>query len=488
MRWPLLPLLCLLFLGEASGQLRLPAVVSDHMVLQRESEAPLFGWAAPGATVVVTPGWGSTAYEVVADGGGRWKVAVRTPAAGGPFDIRVVADREVVLRDVLVGEVWVCSGQSNMEWTVARADGSLEQHREAVMSEAKQPQIRLFTVKNRFSPEPQDDCQGAWSEATPKSVRRFSAVGWFFGRRLHAEIGVPIGLISSDWGGTPVESWMSAPVCARYPALRRRLERVRARAKTPDDPRWQKKGLKAGPREPSVLFNGMIAPLLDYRIRGAIWYQGESNRMAARLYRETFPAMIADWRARWGQGSFPFYYVQIAPFGYRGDRGQAAALREAQEMTLRVANTGMAVTMDIGNPKDIHPRLKRPVGERLAAWALNRTYGKANIPCSGPVFAGMVREGGRLRLRFEHADGGLVARGGPPSPFLVAGGDARFVPAMARIEGDSIVVWSDAVRAPRAVRFAWGAADEPNLFNGAGLPASSFRSDDLPEALTATWR
>ena len=395
-------------------------------------------------------------------------------------------------KNVLIGEVWLCSGQSNMEWPVA---WSLDSRKE--IAAATYPKIRLFTVKRKASRTPLDDCAGRWAECSPQTVSGFSAAGYFFIRMLHKELGVPVGMINASWGGTPAEAWTSRKALESEPSLKPLLDNW---DKTPTDRRKER-------NRPASLYNGMIAPVVPFAIRGVIWYQGEANIGRAYQYRTLFPLMIRDWRAAWSEGDFPFGFVQLAPFRYAGiDEAACAELREAQAMALAsVPNTGMAVTMDIGNIKDIHPkdkqddgrplalwalskvygsiiedihpRNKQDVGRRLALWALSRVYGK-DLVYSGPIYKSMSVEGDKVRIRFDHVGGGLKTRDGKkPTDFAVAGADQKFHPAEATIDNDSVVVHSDAVREPVAVRYAWRDAAEPNLANQEGLPASPFRTD-----------
>lgn len=473
----LFALLALLPAAPVHADVRLPAVFGDHMVLQAERTTPLWGWAEPGESVSVRASWSEEAVTASAGADGRFTCTLTTPVAGGPHTITLNGANELVLEDVLVGEVWLCSGQSNMEMSVSGAPpgsfGVFDEELEVL--EADWPDIRLFLVRNAIAPAPLADCVGEWKRCSPETVGTFSAAGYFFGRELHRELGVPVGLIAADWGGTAAEAWTSREGLAPFEEFRTELARVGALAES-STPLEREQGKAQSDafhaNTPTALYNGMIAPLVPFGLRGAIWYQGESNCRRALQYRTLFPALIADWRAKWASGEFPFYFVQIAPFAYGGDTGQAAELRDAQRRTLSVPNTGMAVTLDIGDPLDIHPKNKQDVGRRLALWALARTYGR-DIPYSGPLYAGLQPEGTHLRLTFDHAKG-LKTSGGPPSHFEIAGPDGQFVPAEARIEGESIVVWNATIEQPSAARYAWGAADEPNLFNAADLPASSF--------------
>jgi len=454
----------------ARCDVELPAILGDGMVVQQRTRVAFWGRDAPLQEVRVTPSWSAEAVAAAAGVDGKWRVWLETPGAGGPFTIEVRGSERVVLDDVWAGEVWVCSGQSNMEMPVDDAGpgytGVLFAEQE--IAAAQYPALRLFNVQNAYAGAPRAGCQGAWAACSPETLPGFSATGYFFGRDLHLELGVPVGLIGANWGGTVAESWTSERALWEWDAFAGVLAR---RA-------WKGADDELDVNSPAALFNGMIAPIAPYGIRGAVWYQGESNRPRAHEYRALFPGMIEDWRRTFGRPGFPFYFVQIAPYEYRGDRGEAAELREAQALALALPGTGMAVTMDIGDPADIHPKNKQEVGRRLALCALRRTYGRDVEDC-GPTYRSMSVEGGAVRLAFDHAEG-LDVIGPAPTHFTIAGADRRFVPADAAIDGLTIVVRSAEVPEPVAVRFAWGPADEPNLFNGAGLPAPSFRTDDWP--------
>ncbi|MHC5023164.1 MAG: sialate O-acetylesterase [Planctomycetota bacterium] len=632
--------------SPVAADVSLPAVIADHMVLQQQTDVAVWGWAAPGETVSVQAAWQNDAARTVADERGRWLVRIPTPAAGGPHTLTISGHNTIVIRDILVGEVWLASGQSNMEMPLAniRPGYTGVDDAEQEISAATFPRIRLFTVENTRAATPRRDLRGRWAPCSPESARTFSATAYFFGRELHQSLDVPIGLISADWGGTVAQAWMSADGLAPFPGFQPDLERLEAVADptrrgryvreaqshwwdrlgtTADiDPGWagidfddtdwalidlpatlagdglesfdgvvffrravdlpeswsgrpatldlgpiddyddtwvngrlvgwehepnrwnrarrydvpagvlrsgrnvvavrmldtggaagingepemlrlavadqppaplagswrylrgasmsrlspRPQGAEIHPNTPTVLYNGMIAPLVPYTIRGVIWYQGESNRRNAALYQSLFPALIRNWRETWGQGDFPFYYVQIAPFNYGGDAGETAALRQAQTLALRTPNTGMAVTLDIGDPNDIHPTNKQAVGHRLALWALARTYGHAELVFSGPILESLRIDGGTIRIRFEHRGGGLVLRDVANNPFEVAGADGRFVPAAAALDGDTLLLSSPAVSEPRQARYAWSAAPEAALFNREGLPAAPFQT------------
>jgi sialate O-acetylesterase len=457
----------------ASAEVRLPAVLSDHMVLQRDSTVAVWGWADPGEEVRLQPSWSDAAVTITAGEDGRWRTGIATGPAGGPHSLVVEGTNRIELTDLLFGEVWICSGQSNMEWSM---DACRPLYTD-VKASADHPELRLFDVQRAFATTPQEDCKGRWTACTPEVLGSFSAVAFFYGRELHRELGVPVGLISTNWGGTVCESWTSEETISRMPDFSVQLDVVRAeRALSPDSGVER----KVHQNFPTALHNGMIAPLVPYGIRGAIWYQGESNRGRAAQYNELFPAMIRDWRAKWGLGDFPFYFVQIAPFHYNGDKDhQPAWLREAQRLALRVPNTGMAVTMDIGNELDIHPKNKHEVGRRLALWALARTYGQPVPVWSGPLYSHFALENGSLRLHFEHAGAGLWAPG-RLTHFEVRGEDGVWKPAAAKIEGATVLVSSPEVPAPVAARYGFANAAETRLRNSAGLPASSFTTETWP--------
>lgn len=444
------------------ADVRLPKVFGDSMVLQQKTPAAIWGWADKGEEVTVSLGESSVSGK--AGENGKWMVKLPTPAAGGPYELKVKGKNEIVLKDVLVGEVWICSGQSNMEWTVA-----ISLLPDVEREIARHPKIRMLTVQKNPTENPVDDINGQWQVCSPATVPGFSAVGYYFARHLQLELDVPVGIINTSWGGTLCEAWTSKEKLASDPDFSEILKRGET--------------FKAGnPNQAANLFDGMVNPLIPYGIRGAIWYQGESNRDRAVQYRKLFPAMITDWRERFGQGDFPFLFVQLAPYRYGNNPHWLAEIWDSQLKTLSLPNTGMCVTTDITNINDIHPKDKQNVGRRLALWALANTYGQADRAYSGPLYDSMAVEGNKIRLKFKHS-GGLNARGNNErrlTHFTIAGEDQKFVEAKAVIDGESVLVESDQVAAPKAVRFAWDELAEPNFFNGAGLPASPFRTDDYP--------
>jgi sialate O-acetylesterase len=487
----------------ASAEVKLPNLISDHMVLQQGMKVRIWGTAAPGEKVSVAFRDQKIAAEAGPDG--QWQVHLEPLKAGGPDEMTVAGSNTIVLKNVLVGEVWVCSGQSNMWWPVSNSLNAREE-----IAAAQYPLIRLFTVAPVVAGKPQRDVDGLWAPASPESVAKFSAVGYFFGRALHKALSVPVGLIHSSWGGTPAESWTtratldSLPEVTPFLKLRDQLLPMYALQvqefkqkyddwlRAADQAEAEGKIMPAAPRppddprgsawRPGALYNAMIAPLVLFAIRGAIWYQGESNADRAVPYRKLFPAMIQDWRRAWGEGDFPFLFVQLANWTVSDPKFTWPELREAQLMTLSLPKTGMAVAIDIGDPYDIHPKNKQEVGRRLALAAEAIAYGR-DVVHSGPIYASMTVEGSKVRLNFKHTAGGLIARGAATlRGFEIAGEDRKFSPAQAVIRGTTIVVSSAQVARPVAVRYAW--ADNPscNLYNKAGLPASPFRTDDWPSA------
>ncbi len=476
---------------------KLPALISDHMVLQSGRPVRIWGTADAGEAVQVALQSQSVAVKAGPDG--KWSAWLRPLVAGGPLELAI---NNVTIHDVLIGEVWLGSGQSNMEFRLSTAVNHDDE-----IAHADYPLIHLFQVKHAVSEQPLDDVVGTWQVCSPASVKNFSAVEYFFGRHLQQNLHVPMGLIESDWGGTPAQSWISHPALehdaslkyvldewdttlTRYPAAKQHYDeqladwnKAVADAKAQGKTAPNRPNPPAGPghqNTPAGLYNGMIAPLTPYAIRGVIWYQGESNASEAHAfrYRRLFGGMIEDWRDHWGEGDFPFLFVQLANFQ---TNGWWPVLRESQTETLRLANTGMAVAIDVGEPKDIHPKNKQDVGLRLALAARAIAYHEP-VEYSGPLFETAAVESGAMRVYFTHADGMHAAgtAGAPIAGFEVAGADGKFVAAQARVEGDTVVASNPQVDAPVAVRYGW--ADDPgcNLVNQMGLPASPFRSSQQP--------
>jgi sialate O-acetylesterase len=491
------------------ADVRLPQIFGDHMVLQRKQPIPVWGWADPGEKVSVRLNDETAATTAGADG--KWTVKLPAQKAGGPLELAVSGKNTITLADVHIGEVWLCSGQSNMQWTVA-ASSDFEKEQAA----AKYPRIRHIAIPRRPAGFPQDDVEADWTVCSPETVANYTAVGYFFGRSLHKELDVPVGLVNSSWGGTRIEPW--TPTCgfAGKPKLADILRQVELT--NPANAAYQQKlggylkGLEtwlgeaksalknesplnpppAYPAEiqpltshqsPTTLYNGMIHPLVPFAIRGAIWYQGESNHTEGMLYFHKMKALIGGWRQVWSQGEFPFLYVQIAPFQYGNESPSILPIFwEAQNKSLEIPGTGQVVVHDIGDLQDIHPRNKQDVGRRLALIALATTYGREGTVYSGPTFKSLAVEGNKLRVTFDHVGGGLVSRDGKPLDwFEIIGEKTDFVKAKAVIDGDSVVLSSPEVKKAAAMRFAWHKLAEPNLANKEGLPAVPFRAGEVPD-------
>jgi sialate O-acetylesterase len=500
MRFLLLLLAALAGLASpARATVTLPALLTDNLVLQQKTTVSLWGWAAPGEAVRLTASWRPGEVSTVADGEGKWLVRLPTTKAGGPYTLTVRGTNTITINNILLGEVWLCGGQSNMNFTVGRVPSSWKTgvvNAAEVIPQANYPAIRMFTVTQKVADQPQRDVQGQWRVCSPATVGEFSAVAYFFAQEVHQKTGYPVGLIHSSWGGTPAESWTRQGVLAQDSALRPILTRYqRGLATYPADNEAYKQAKAAfdqaraadphtalptpvapvnsgSNKSPYKLYNAMIHPLAPYTLRGVLWYQGENNAERGYQYRTLFPALIQSWRAEWGEPEMPFYFVQIAPH-----RTQNADIRDAQLYALRtVPHTGMAVITDWGDSVDIHPRNKQVVGHRLALWALAHNYGQ-HSEFSGPLYQAMAVKNGRAELRFDHARGLAAAGGVALRDFTIAGPDSVFVPAQARIVGRTVVVSSPQVPQPVAVRYGWRPVPHGNLVNAAGLPASPFRTD-----------
>lgn len=517
---------CLLLLATClQAEVKLPALFSDGMVLQQAQLVRIWGTADVGEDVKVT--FGDQTHSSLTDPSGKWSLTLNPMnACAQPADLVVSGKNTITLKNVLVGEVWICSGQSNMQWTVQQAGKAQEE-----IAAANHPQIRMFNVERSPSMTPQADCKGTWQEATSANVGQFSAVGYFFGRHLHQVLKVPVGLINTSWGGTRIEAWTSREALEERPCATEMLADWKDAVANWDGAKeqaafelrkaeWQAQAQKIDaenaqlsaaqkkpkppaprppedptktPHHPSVLFNGMVAPLIPYAIKGAIWYQGESNQRRAFQYQELLPTMINDWRKQWAE-PFSFYIVQLANFGNgrpvtteAGLPDTWAELQEAQTLTAQTLDKcGIAIINDIGEQNDIHPKNKQEVGRRLALWALAKDYGKSGAEYCGPLYLSSVVQGGKIRVQFTHTGSGLKTRdGGELKSFQIAGADQKWVWGKAKIEGDEVVVWSEAVPQPIGVRYAWASWPEgANLINAEGLPASCFRTDDfLPSTL-----
>lgn len=443
-----------------SAQVKVPNIFNDHMVLQQKQYNPVWGTASKGEKINVTIG--EQTHETTADTNGNWTVKLAPLNVGGPYTLVIKGRNTLTFKDILVGEVWVCGGQSNMAMKLEggpgqHIDGSLE----AILNSTNS-NIRFFTVPQTVSKTPQANCKGTWELSTPKTAAKFSAVGYFFGKRLYKNLNVPIGLISSNVGGTPAQAWTPKETLQKeFPEI------INDTSK------------KGATKEASVLYNAMIHPLIPYGIKGAIWYQGEGNRWNPEQYSRLFPAMIQSWRASWNQGDFPFYFVQIAPFG-NNVKGWVGVQQAQLKTMLTVQNTGMAVINDIGYKSRIHPPNKKDVGERLALWALAKDYGFKSMPYSGPLYKSMQIKDDKIVLIFKEASLGITSMGKELNNFEIAGADGVYYPAKGKIieRGASLEVWSATVKSPKNVRYGWSSYIDGSLFNTEGLPASSFSTED----------
>lgn len=465
----------LLVTHSASADVRLPKVIGSHMVLQQKSNVNIWGWADPEETVKIEADWLKEPVSCQADEKGNWHATLKTEGPGKSHSLTITGKNQIQLKDILFGEVWIASGQSNMEMPLMKVSGAYTgiKDSEEEIANANHPEIRLFQAGNFSSREPLEDvetgiemygvpipdCQ--WHPCQPGTISTFSSTAYFFARELQSQLKVPIGIIDASWGGTPAEAWTPKSGLEKlgYDEL------VKQAVDLPQNPNQ---------KIPTRLYNGMIHPLRHMKIKGAIWYQGEGNATRAEKYHELFSMMITEWRSAFGQ-EFPFYFVQLAPFNY--PNVNSAYLRESQMETMSLPGTGMAVTMDIGNLTDIHPKNKQEVGRRLALWALAKDYGK-NLVFSGPVYKESRFENGNAILQFDYVGSGLTTNDGEsPNHFTIAGEDKVFHPATVEIVNDQLKVSSEKVPEPKAVRYSFDNDSMPNLVNKEGLPASSFRTD-----------
>lgn len=470
-------LICYLFIQSTQAKIALPNFFTDNMVLQQKTKVNFSGKASPSAQVSITTSWNGKKYETEADAEGAWRILVQTPTYGGPYEVVVSDGEALTLHNILIGEVWFCSGQSNMEMPLA-GWGKI-QHYEQEIEKADYPSIRLLQVLHAAGQTPTDEAKlwdGGWQECNSKSIPEFSSTAYFFAREIYEKTHIPIGLIHSSWGGTYVEAWMSEQTLTKYAVLKEAYDKMKTIEVSSFD-------AKNG-NQPTALYNAMVKPFIGFPIEGAIWYQGESNAGRAVAYRDLFPAMIKDWRSKWGVGDFPFYFVQLANYMKKEDAPIAsdwAMLREAQTYALKLPNTGMAVIMDIGDKDDIHPKNKQEVGRRLALLALNNTYRQKNS-CSGPNLKSHKIKANEILLRFDGKGSPLILKGnGGNHTFAVAGNDHKFYWANAKIQENRIVVSSPQVKEPVAVRYAWANNPDADLFNAEGLPAAPFRTDNWDE-------
>lgn len=454
---PFLFTLAFLFQNNLFATIRLPSVLASNMVLQQRSQATLWGWADPGEKIFITSSWKTSVDSVTTPSDGRWKVKVNTPAAGGPYTITFKGWNTITLENVMIGEVWICSGQSNMEW-------SNNKQIQDELPTSLNNNIRFFHIPRTTSAYPQDNCEGTWEVCNEQSLRWFSAVGYFFGKKLQKDLNVPIGLIEAAWGGTPVEAWTPADVIESDTMMKEGASKLPATT-------W-------GPHLPGSLYNGMIFPIINYAIAGTIWYQGEGNAGYPMYYQRTFTGMINAWRKNFGK-EFPFYYVQIAPYTY-GMSYQGALVMEQQTKTLSVPNTGMIVTTDlVDDVKDIHPKNKYDVGIRLANLALGETYHQNISGYKNPLYKRMEVNKNAIVLFFDNApDGFMTKNNAKATEFYIAGEDKVFLPADVKIEKDRIIVSNKQITKPVAARFSFSNTGMSNLFSKEGLPVTPFRTDD----------
>ena len=443
----------------ANANITLPAVIGSNMVLQQKSTVKLWGWGNPLEKVLVSTSWDNKTDSVIVPPEAGWQLNVQTPAAGGPYTITIKGSNTIVLTNVLIGEVWVCSGQSNMEMSYGWGMPIMKED----VPKAFNNNIHFFTVGKASSDYPQLDCKGQWSVCDSNTVKAFSAAAYYFGKSLSKNLNVPIGLINTSWGATAAEVWTPESVVESDAVLKN------AAAEIKPNPYCAIK--------PGSVYNTMIAPILNYPVAGAIWYQGESNTGTAATYNQLFTAMIKSWRAAWNK-ELPFYYVQIAPFKY-GNNHIGALLREAQTQTMALSNTGMVVIHDlVTDTNDIHPKNKRDVGYRLANWALAETYHQPGIVYKSPLYKSMSVNDGKMTITFDNAEAGLTSKDKAITQLYIAGRNKVFYPAESNIDHDKLVVWSAQVKRPVAVRYGFTNTGIGNLFGADGLPVNLFRTDN----------
>lgn len=440
------------------ASVRLPGVLSSNMVLQQKSATKLWGWASPNEQIKITTSWNSSTTTTVAKADSTWQIEVKTPQAGGPYTIIFQGKNKIVLENVLIGEVWICSGQSNMEWNYNLGVSSIKEE----FSKLSNLNIRFLNVPKATSKVPRANCGASWTMCDSNTIKAFSAVGYYFGKKISQGTNVPVGLIHSNWGGTPAEVWTPAKLIENNPVLKE------AATKNLPNEWW--------PVSPGATYNAMIAPLLNYNIAGVIWYQGESNRMAPASYAQLMDTMIAAWRKGWNK-ELPFYYVQIAPYKYEKPV-IGALVREAQAKNLSIKKTGMVVVSDLVNDTlNIHPVNKKDVGLRLADLALVETYKIKKEGYKSPVFRSLVIKGQYAVVNFAHAENGLMVKGTAAKEAFIAGADRKFYPAVVEIKNNSILFSNKAVKNPVAVRYQFSNSGIGNLCSKAGLPVAPFRTD-----------
>ena len=458
---------------QINAKIKLPALFSDNMMLQQKSNAPIWGWAEKNANVVIKTSWDSKTYKVKTDASGKWKTELKTVSFGGPYTIEVSEGNEkVTIKNVLLGEVWLCSGQSNMEMPLKGFQGQPVKNGNEIIVRSTNKNIRLITIPRATVLEPKDDFEGKWEEASPKSTSNFSATSWYFGSLLQEVLNIPVGLIHVSYGGSSMEAWMNKEMLKDF-----------ASAKIPTT----KEELAKDPnRVPTTLFNGMLSPVIGYGIKGCIWYQGESNYERASEYTALMKKMVSSWRTLWNQGDFPFYFAQIAPFNYASfhpkdyqEKYNSAYLREAQfKASKEISNSAMVVLMDVGEENNIHPMDKEKGGNRLAFQALARTYEIEGFEFESPKFKSMEIKDGAVTVSFDDVTNGITSYEKEVTGFEIAGEDKVFYPAKTVVRRKSVVLTSDKVKKPVAVRYLWKDFAKAELFSTGGLPVSSFRTDE----------
>jgi len=475
-RWRMI-IAFLFSIGSLQAKVILPFILGSNMVLQQKTTAKLWGWSKANSKISITTSWDKKQYRSMSDSKGNWLLEVNTPAAGGPFQITISDGESILLDNILIGEVWLCSGQSNMEMPMSGFDRQPLKGANNVIAKAKaNTPIRLFTTDSKdgkwvrqFNKKPQVDCQGQWLENTPENVANISAAAYYFARYVQEVLEIPVGIIVSSWGGSGVEPWMSREAIEPFKEINLSILDNDTVVNRPN-------------ATPCVLYNAKIAPLINFAIKGLLWYQGESNRKNADLYAKLMPAFVNDLRTKWNIGQFPFYFVQIAPFNYESaDSTSAARLREVQLQNLNdIPNSGMVTTMDIGHPKFIHPVDKETVGERLALWALGATYGRKGFVYAPPLYKSMEIKEKKIYINFKNAERGISPMFTDLKGFEIAGEDKVFYAAKAEIETTTtrLVVWNEKINNPVAVRYAYKNYVEAGIFGLSGIPVAPFRTDN----------
>ncbi len=459
----LLLLFFFVFNFTASQDLKLPSIFSDNMILQQESVVSIWGWSKSNSQVSINVSWNKKTLKVKSDSEGKWLLKVKTPKSGKSHQMSFQSNnKKVVISNILMGEVWIASGQSNMQMNLDGYRNEPVLGANDAIANSDNSEIRFFTVERNTSNIPLENLEGKWSVSSPENSPFFSAVAYSFAKYLNTVLDDPVAIIHTSWGGTPAEAWSDS----KSLQMDFKKSEIKNHVGTPQ-------------HEPSSLYNAMISPLVNFRIKGAIWYQGESNVSRSSNYAKLKNSMIEGWRREWSQGSFPFYFVQISPYKYDGiDKSSSAFLREAQLNTMfNTSNTGMVVSLDVGDENSIHPSRKFILGKRLAYWALNKDYGFSKIEFSGPVFKSLEIKENKVMIKFDFAENGLFCPDDEINNFELASKDKVFFPANAKIMGNQLEVQSDKVKTPVHVRYGWKNYLKGNLFDVKGLPASSFRSD-----------